>query len=360
LASTTSRWLGGLLFLLLLPSCFAPSSLDTGDPVIDRRERPYPDPLWIRDVGRAVEFSPVSLEDSWLVVVTDGAMLRVSREKGKTYWKRKLPAPPTDGPMVFQDVVVVATDVPRGRVVAYRLEDGKELWEWGEALTLPAGRDTVLVLSARGGAVIRLDPFTGREIWKRRVPGAGWRPPALRVAEELVLVPVRPDSVLALSVGDGERVWGQQVGSWPLVSIDEGPLVVATDDSVLSVLDPLQGDVEARLEMGAMSAGPPVERNGTVYVALRSGLLVALRTDDLSSIWRRRFEAPFVSPPHVRGGLLFQAGARGVVHMVDVWSGEPVGEYGHIEQVLAAPRTRAEEVAVGGERGTLIVYRREP
>jgi len=359
-ASTTSR----ACFLLLVVSgslsCFAPASFDSGEPVIDEAERPYPAPLWAKSTGRAVQYPAVATEDSWLVVGTEGPLWRLARKDGTVVWKQKLPATARSSPVLLDSLVVVATDVPRGQVLAYRYRDGENVWTWGRGLALPAGRDSVLVLVLRGGRALRLDPAHGGVDWEQDVPGGGWTPPALRLQEGIVLVPVRPDSLLALSLGNGERVWARDVGGWAYVNVEEGPLIVATTDSTLLVLDPATGEEQAREELGSLPTGPPVLQNGVVYLSLRNGVLMALDEDDLRSRWRRSLTPPLVAPPSVRGGLLFQAADLGRVIMFDVHTGAPVGEYGHTELVVTTPVSVAEEVAIGGDRGTLIVFRRQP
>jgi len=307
-----------------------------------------------------VEYPAVATEDSWLVVGTEGSVWRLSRTDGHVIWKEKLPASPRSAPLVLDSLVVVATDVPRGQVVAYRYRDGETVWTWGRGLALPAARDSVLVLVLRGGRVLRLDPRHGGVDWQQALPGSGWTPPALRTEEGLVLVPARPDSLVALSVGDGTQVWARDVGGWAYVSEEEGPLFVATTDSTLLRLDAGTGEERARIGLGALPAGPPVVKSGVVYLSLQNGVVLALDDEDLDTRWRRRFDPPLVAPPAVRGGLLFQAGDLGRVFMIDAHSGAVVGEYGHRELVVTSPAYAAEEVAVGGNRGTLIVYRRTP
>jgi len=328
--------------------------------VIEETERPYPSPLWARSTGRAVQFPAVATEDSWLVVGTEGPLWRLGRKDGAVIWKEKLPASARSAPILLDSLVVVATDVPRGQVLAYRYRDGEKIWTWGRGLALPAAQDSVLVLVLRGGRALRLDPAHGGVVWEQDVPGGGWTPPALRLREGLVLVPVRPDSLFALSIASGERVWARDVGGWAYVNGEEGPLIVATTDSTLLVLDPDTGEEWAREELGSLATGPPIRQNGVVYLSLRNGLLMALDEEDLASRWRRRLEPPLVAPPSVRGGLLFQAADLGRVIMIDVRTGAPVGEYGHTELVVSTPVSIAEEVAVGGSRGTLIVFRRQP
>jgi outer membrane protein assembly factor BamB len=341
----------------ILAGCAGPASLDTGEPLVGA-DRPRPPAVWERDVGRAVEFAPVPAAGAWLVPATDNVLWRIRRRDGEVLWRRKLPGSPTASPVVCDSMVVVATDVPSERVVGIALEDGEERWKRPFGLGLPAGRDTLLVVASREGQVARLDPASGEPLWRARLPGAGWRTPALRAGRHLVLVPVRPDSVVALRLADGRPAWSAAVGPWPRVSAGEGPVVVAADDSTLSVLDPADGSLSARRALGSMTAGRPVVRGDTVAVALRNGTLLLLELPSLAVIWFRELEPPLVAAPCFHEGTLLQPGARGIVYGFAAAAGTPIGRWYHPERILASPDLESGLLVIAGERGTVAAYRR--
>jgi outer membrane protein assembly factor BamB len=291
---------------------------------------------------------------SWLAAPTEGALWRLDEESGEELWKKKLPATPVGSPQVCDEVVVVATDSPAGEVVGFRLHDGETLWKWGRAITRLAARDSILVLAARGGTVLRLGPRNGDVRWSTRQAGTGWRDPW--IGRDAVFVPVRPDSLVALSLEDGSRIWGQEVGEWPRVGGGDGLLAAATDDSLIVLLDPATGVIRARRGMGSIPAAAPVWDGRRIYVALREGAVTALSGEDLRTLWERMLEPPLVCAPHVDGDRVLQGAPGGIVHVLDTETGRAMGLYRHPERLIASPRTAGTRLAVGGDKGTLVVY----
>lgn len=333
--------------------------MDTGDPLIEPdREIHYL--LWERDIGRGLEFPPLGVDGTWLVAPTGGKLMRLDGETGDEIWKTKIPATPTGSPVLCGDVVVVSTDSPAGEIVGADLQSGKELWKWGRALALPVGEDSLLVLAARGGRVVRLDPASGEEVWEVQEQGAGWSAPILLRERDLVVVPIRPDSVIARRLEDGSRAWASRVGSWPTVGGDDTHLVAATDDSSLVALNHATGEPGARIPLGAMPAGAPVVSADTVFVAVRSGVVFALDAVGLSVIWKQKLDPPLVAGPLVHDGMVLQAAPRGHVVGLDSRTGEIIGVLDHSEILVSSPRVDGRSLAVGGTKGTLAVYRRDP
>lgn len=355
-ASITRRVLPALL-IPVLAGCGGPRPLDTGPPVIDAG-RELTQTLWRKDVGRSVEFPPLWAEGSWLVAPTEGSLWRLDAETGTRIWKKKIPSSPTASPLLAGDLVVMTTDAPSGEVVAFHLDTGEEAWKWGRAITVPAARDTALILAARGGKVIRLDPADGKEVWTAPQKGAGWRAPVF--VDTLVVVPGRPDSLVAYRIADGTRVWSRTVGAWPVLAGDGEHLVAATDDSVLVNLDPHTGETRARTRLGSISGGPPLLLGNSVVVALRSGSVMSFDLDSLSTRWQSPLESPLVTPPFYHQDRILQAAPKGLICSIEPETGEILGVYRHPEPIVSAPRGADSTVVVGGDYGTLIVYRGEP
>lgn len=344
--------------LAALFGCGGPRPLDTGDPLVSGG--PGPDAVWQRDLGRALEFPAVWTGDSWLAVGTAGSLVRLDPETGDEIWSRKLPATPLAPPLVWGRIVVQATDAPAGEVVGYALDDGHELWKWERGLALPAIADSVLVLAVRNRGVVRVDPATGKSVWRVTNSGAGWRTPVVVGADSLVLVPVRPDSVLALAVGDGHRVWSRRSGPWPRLALEGDDVYVAADDSSLAVLRAATGEPGPRVRLGAMPAGNPDPVGSRVVQAVRDGTVHVFDRDSLTVLWTTRLEPPLVSAPCVADSLVFQAAPRGRVDVLALDGGAVVGTYRHPEMLVASPAVADGGLAVGGDHGLLVLYRREP
>jgi len=96
--------------------------------------------------------------------------------------------------------------------VPYRKDDGIEYPSIRAPITLP---DTTIVLYYTSEGPIRLDPRTGKVIWRSQalrgseVPSAREEAPGTLVLDSLLIVPMG-DRVVALDVGTGRQLWATQ------------------------------------------------------------------------------------------------------------------------------------------------------
>jgi outer membrane protein assembly factor BamB len=167
-----------------------------------------------------------------------------------------------------------------GAVVALDPATGRPLWERivappGEqvdvdGLALADGR---LYAAAYSGVVVALDPKTGVTLWTTRLAGAH----TLTVSKGLVFV-VSPDAVTALTATDGGKLWESRmdaasagapvvIGKW---------LVVPAALEGLRWIEIASGRTYRVLDAGDGVSGPPAAVGGRVYVLSNGGSLVAL------------------------------------------------------------------------------------
>ena len=340
----------------VLAACATHPRLESGDPLIEAKSAGK-DEVWRKDLGRALKLAPVSVGSDWIVAPTEGSLFRLSGKNGNEVWRRKLRSGAASEPVIAGDMVVVSTDVNAAEVLGVSLKDGSVKWKWGHSLGYLAALDSMVVFAGRGGHVMAFDPANGAVKWELSRPGSGWRPPSVDVTRGLVFVPIRPDSVLAVSA-EGKVRWIKKVGSWPHVLLAPAGLIVSTDDSTLVRMNPETGEEEARRSLHVIAAGSPVVRDNVIYLALRNGSLLALDAETLSDRWATHFEPPLLSAPLVTPEFIAQAGTRGRIYLVSP-TGAPVDTLRHPEALEASPVMASERFAVGGMGGTLVLYRKQ-
>ena len=342
--------------VLGLAACSPHPRLESGDPLIEAGS-PGQREVWRRDVGRALQITPVAVGDDWIIAPTEGALLRLRGKDGAEMWRRKLRSGAASQPVISGDMVVVSTDMNQAEVLGISLKDGAVKWKWGQSVGYLTALDSVVVFSGRGGRIVGFDPTSGAVKWERSRPGSGWRSPTADVTRGLVFVPIRPDSVLALS-SDGTVRWVRKVGSWPHVVMASQGLIVSTDDSTLQRLDPETGDERAHRSLDVIAAGDPVVRDDVIHLALRNGALLAVDAETLTDRWIARFEPPLLSAPLVGADFIALSGTRGRVYLVST-TGAPVDTLHHPEALEASPGFAAEGLAVGGMGGTVVLFRKQ-
>jgi outer membrane protein assembly factor BamB len=362
LSDTTIRRPPRALHLVLgvaafcLAACSSHPRLESGDPLIEARS-PGKREVWRRDVGRALQITPVAIGDDWIIAPTEGSVLRLRGKDGGEMWRRKLRSGAASRPVISGDMLVVSTDWSEAEVLGISVKDGSVKWKWGHSIGYLAALDSVVVFAGRGGRIMGFDPNSGAVKWECSRPGSGWRSPAADLARGLVFVPIRPDSLLALT-SDGTVRWVRKVGNWPHVVASSQGLIVSTDDSTLLRLDPETGDERAHRALGVIAAGDPVVRDDVVHLALRNGAVLAVDAQTLSDRWTIRFEPPLVSAPLVGADFIAQSGTRGRVYLIST-TGAPVDTLHHPEALEATPGFDTQGLAVGGIGGTLVLFRKQ-
>jgi len=305
-----------------------------------------------------VEFSPVSTDHGWLVVFTDNKLLHVARDDGEILWKQKLSAAPSAGPVLLAGRVFVATDFPRPRLAGFDLDTGDTHWEIEvSAVHLVAGTDTLFTLE-NPGWLSALDPHTGDDLWSVPVIGAG--PGAPILVGDVLVAPVRPDSLVAVNRSDGSRRWGIRPGWQPEIAASGSRIHASTVDSVLLAIDSRDGSVLQWADLPGRPVGPPVIRESVLYQALTDGRVVAASTATLEVLWISSQDAPLVSSPAVFGDRVAQAGPRGRVVLLRASDGVEIVRIRHPERVLASPVFHDGQLVLGGSGGTVIAYRENP
>lgn len=115
-----------------------------------------------------------------------------------------------------------------------------------------------------------IDP-SGERRWAVSLPGAGGR-----AASEDVLVVTTSDAVVGLDLGSGETIWEYEC-HWPRIPSVAGQVAyVETREGELHAVDVTSGDGLWKLDLGDDVTGRPAIANGTVYVGVERGDLLAL------------------------------------------------------------------------------------
>ncbi|MGZ9932553.1 serine/threonine-protein kinase [Streptomyces sp. NC-S4] len=272
-------------------------------------------------------------------------------------------------------------------LVAARLDPADGSTVWAVEATAQAPRTTalgapvhaggrVLVVAPGSETLQALDPGTGTETWRRKLPGGS----QVVTAGGQVLLVGTTGSVTALDAASGTPRWTQQIGAvgaewWGGTDESGTPaLYVATPGSdsgstQLAAVDPANGKVRWQLrtagrlrpvgvaqgglyllELDASSrtgavvradlaahgvqrvrltapvydAEPTVGQDGTVYLFGTSGTLVAV--GPAKEQWRLETGVAVASRPVFADGQVFLTAPDGRLLAVDAGSGRPVGQ----------------------------------
>ena len=275
--------------------------------------------LWVEHAGRGLTGTAARNDTIIVVGGSDRRVVALDLRSGVQRWVSRMQGPISSGILLAGDTVYTGTERPDGKVYALDLARGTRLWDSKTGyvagpLALAAG---LLVVQARGGITLALDPRTGAVRW-RRATGVG-RAPALAVDSSILVTTI--DSVFRLDPRTG-KVWsrrptpGAVLGGWVPW---KGLLLSGSTDSLLLAVDPSDLSVRWRVRLDAPVLDPPAVRGDTAWVVTRIGTVyrIALVGDQPRAERLLALDWPATSAPVLLGNWLVLGGADGLLSGVN-------------------------------------------
>ena len=233
-----------------------------------------------------------------------GAVNMSARWPLNLQWRYSSDAEP--GAIVGSPLVVGATGARRvlfnaGKFLyCLNAETGENIWTWTAdsalraPLSLLSNGDAVLALSSKGRAqAIRVSD--GATLWKYQSDSAlKVAPLLLRTTrgERIVLAPSSGVLVALTTAGAIDATWRVALGASgaapvaaPVANANGDRIFVAADDGAVYAIDVRTARVAFSTTLDAASTAPPVVV-GNMAVAIGNSLIVAVRTDNGSTLWR--------------------------------------------------------------------------
>ncbi|MEM6728082.1 MAG: PQQ-binding-like beta-propeller repeat protein, partial [Pseudomonadota bacterium] len=262
------------------------------------------DEIWTQDIDAQGGGSATYFDGRVYVASRDSVGWAINAETGRVDWQLTGTPSPSSylggaGPAVTDDLAIFP--FPSGELLAVFRRGGIQRW----TATVLGGREGVAYgrisdLAAdpvvAGGQVFAANPAgrlvalslgDGSRLWTA-LEGAQETP---AVAGGSVFMVTDQNALMRLDAATGTRIWAQQL---PLFEQDrarrhksifahKGPVLaggrlwVASSDDLLRGFDPVNGAQTASVALPGGAATPPVLAGGTMYVVTGRGQLVAFR-----------------------------------------------------------------------------------
>ena len=258
--------------------------------------------VWRKKLGTPLRGAPSLSNGNLYVMSGDNQIFALAAADGATQWTEAA-AVQTAGvfgvaaPAVAQSTVVAGFS--SGDLVAYRYENGRNLW--GDALSRTSVNTSVSTLSdidagavidngrvfaiGQGGRMVSLELVTGQRIWELNVAGLStpW------VAGEWVFVVTDEGKLLCVARATGKVRWvtplqryrddkaskGAVTWTGPVLAGDR--LVLTSSQGQMVFVSPGDGKVLSTTELGEPVSLSPVVANSTLYILDDSGRISAFR-----------------------------------------------------------------------------------
>jgi outer membrane protein assembly factor BamB len=312
-------------------------------------------------------------------------------------WKKKVPLPGHNSPIVWADRVFVSgADANECRVYCYDALSGRLLWQ--DAVETEAGKtsepldvmeDTGLAAPTcitdgkrtcaifANGDVGCFD-FSGKQLWTRGlgVPDSVYGySSSLALYKNLILIQYdqateedEKSRVIALNIVSGQTVWETKRpvgGSWasPVVANIEGKeqLITCGDPWVIAY-NPANGEELWRAEcMGDDLAPSPIYAGGLVFAVESNIQMVAIRPDGRGDVtkthilWMVEDGIPDICSPVSNGELVFLLTSDGTLTCYRVKDGTKLWEHDLGTYCKASPTLVGDRLYLLTEKGEMFI-----
>lgn len=275
-------------------------------------------------------FTPAIVGDAVYAAGTKGDVVRL--EGGTVRWKANAGIPLSGG--VGTDGRRVVVGSPKGDIIAFDANDGKELWRakvTSEVLAAPTvGRNLVVVRSG-DNRLFAFDVNDGKRAWvyQRQTPPLSLRTFAAPLIDNnYVFVGFPGGKLVAVTLNNGAVAWegtvAQPKGTTELDRVADitaapvlaGRMICAVAyQGRIACFDLNTGNLAWAREMSS-SAGLAAD-NRYVYVTDDKGAVHALDLASGASIWKQdKLFLRQLSAPVARGRLVAVADLKGVLHFL--------------------------------------------
>ncbi len=247
---------------------------------------------WSRDVG---EVDAVAAGDDQVFACGQGALSGFSAADGEPRWQIPLPAP-LSAPLHYEAGWLIAV-TEASNALAIRASDGVKVWE-------------------------------------AHLPSPAIGEPA--VAGDGLYLPLTDNRVLRVTIETGEVVWDRKIVSQPVVLLALGDRLFVGTIRWFYALDPKDGKVLWRSQIGARVIGTPSADRDRVYFLALDNLLRALEREGGTLRWRQILVHREEHGPVLLFDLALVSGRSPAVQAYETKRGAAAGSYDAPDD-LAAP-----------------------
>jgi outer membrane protein assembly factor BamB len=279
-------------------------------------------------------------------------------DKPQLIWKIEVDKGAFDGTPVIAGGVAYLGDMD-GKVYAWNLADGKEIWTYkveSGFIASPAIRDSMLYIGDIDGKFHALDVKSGQEKWTFAADaqidnGANFW-------QDNVLFGSQDANLYCLNAASGKLVWKMaiqdQIRCMPTVVGDRS--FVAGCDSTLHIIDLTTGKEAAGVPIESPTGVTPAILGNDVFFGTESGTFFAVNWKDAKVTWKLEDKGstqPYRSAPAVQEGIVVVGSRSRRIEAFDPATGNQLWTMATKQRVDSSPVIVGDRVFVGAADGRL-------
>lgn len=266
-------------------------------------------------------------------------------------------------PIVYDDLLIVDADLPKGHVYALERATGALRWKFradeGVSTDLVKHAGTVFAVTTED-RLVALDLKTGRLKWDR-FSGADRSdktyPNSPRVVGNVVLFAGRNGLVQALDVDSGAVKWTRQLegrSSTPPTPIDGG-VYVGSGKNAIYRLNPSTGAIERELALPGTAYGNPTPTENGIVVPVNENTVVSVDRELTAIRWQRSGKG-WARRPLIWNGMIVLGNADGDLFAFNRQDGSPAWSH-PLKGIITSTGASGDMLYVGTQEGMVYAVR---
>lgn len=304
-------------------------------------------------------------------------------------WKKPIPKPGTNSPIVWGDLVLVAgADDASRDIFAYNTKTGDEVWKAASVLvsgTLPKVMEGTTycpaTLATDGervygvfatGDVVAFTLKDGQKAWARNLGtfknGYG-HSSSLLMHDGKVFVQFDHEGggrLIAMDAKNGKTLWEKSrpvKSSWAspvLITVGSDVQVVVCGNPLVTGHNPKTGDILWQIEcMEGEVAPSPAFAGGRLFVGTTGHPLIALQpgASDVKKLWEYEGELPDVSSPVATDKYVLFAASGGALTCLNAETGKMIWMHDFDDGFYSSPVIVDERVYLMDRKGNMVVFK---
>ncbi|MEP6844508.1 MAG: PQQ-binding-like beta-propeller repeat protein [Panacibacter sp.] len=332
---------------------------------------------WTFKTGGAIRSTAITVNDIVYFGSSDRYLYALNKTTGKLQWKLNCGSSLTSSPAYSKGLIYILSE--QQKLFAIQANNGKIVWEksigedkpydWGFDYYFPSpviNNDTLLIASA-DGKVLALNKESGKSFWEFKARHFIRATPAL--LKGWIYVGDTDGDMYALDSKTGQLKWVYHTYGSSLINdsigfdrkailssavVEDDAVVFGGRDGFLYCLNRFDGTLRWKFDnkVSWVVSSPSIVK-GQIITGTSDGHFVqSVNIKSGEEKWRVYSAAPLWSSPLVVGNYIYIGGNEGVLHCIDIYTGEKLPHPFCINaKIFSSPVVSSEKMYLGADDG---------